>query len=68
MLSGQNGCYFSKIPASEGLLLLKKASEVKNNLRTKGTKIHLTIFKDFSEDGVQDFKSQFKSFSDSQPT
>jgi hypothetical protein len=65
MLSGQNGCYFSsKLPASEGLLLLKKASEeLKNNLRTKGTKIHLTIFKDFSEDGVQDFNNpEFKSF------
>jgi hypothetical protein len=49
MLSGQNGCYFSsKLPASEGLLLLA-SEELKNNLRTKGTKIHLTIFKDFSE-------------------
>ena len=65
MLSGQNGCYFSsKLPASEGLLLLKKATEeLKNNLRRKGTKIHLTIFKDFSEDGVQDFNNpEFKSF------
>jgi hypothetical protein len=32
-------------------------------MRTKGTKIHLTIFKDFSEDGVQDFNNpEFKSF------
>jgi hypothetical protein len=44
MLSGQNGCYFSsKLPASEGLLLLKKASEELKNNCTKGTKIHLYL-------------------------
>jgi predicted N-acyltransferase len=65
MLSGQNGCCFSsKLPASEGLILLKKATEeLKSDLRKKGTKIHLTIFKDFSEDGVQHFNNpEFKSF------
>jgi predicted N-acyltransferase len=65
MLSGQNGCCFSsKLPASEGLILLKKATEeLKSDLRKKGTKIHLTIFKDFSEDGVQYFNNpEFKSF------
>jgi predicted N-acyltransferase len=65
MLSGQNGCCFSsKLPASEGLTLLKKATEeLKSDLRKKGTKIHLTIFKDFSEDGVQHFNNpEFKSF------
>jgi predicted N-acyltransferase len=65
MLSGQNGCYFSsKLPAAEGLTLLKKATEeLKSNLLRKGTKIHLTIFKDFSEDGVQYFNNpEFKSF------
>jgi predicted N-acyltransferase len=65
MLSGQNGCCFSsKLPASEGLTLLKKATEeLKSDLRKKGTKIHVTIFKDFSEDGVQHFNNpEFKSF------
>lgn len=65
MLSGQNGCCFSsKLPASEGLILLKKATEeLKSDLGKKGTKIHLTIFKDFSEDGVQHFNNpEFKSF------
>jgi predicted N-acyltransferase len=65
MLTGQNGCCFSiKLPASDGLILLKEATnELKNNLRAKGTKIHLTIFKDFSEEGVQYFNiPEFKSF------
>jgi predicted N-acyltransferase len=65
MLTGQNGCCFSaKLPASEGLILLKKATdELKTNFRAKGTKIHLTIFKDFSEEGVQHFNiPEFKSF------
>lgn len=65
MLTGQNGCCFStKLPASEGLALLKKATdELKKNFRRNGTKIHLTIFKDFSEEGVQHFQiPEFKSF------
>jgi predicted N-acyltransferase len=65
MLTGQNGCCFgSKLPASEGLALLKKATEeLKNNFRANGTKIHLTIFKDFAEERVPFFKiSEFKSF------
>lgn len=65
MLTGQNGCYFgSKLPASEGLALLKKVTEqLKNNFRANGTKIHLTIFKDFAEERVPFFKiSEFKSF------
>lgn len=65
MLTGQNGCCFSaKLPTSEGFALLKKATdELKKNFRTNGTKIHLTIFKDFSEEGVQHFQiPEFKSF------
>ncbi|MEZ7504747.1 GNAT family N-acetyltransferase [Flavobacterium sp. Arc2] len=65
MLTGQNGCYFSqKLPASEGLALLKKATdELKKIFRANGTKIHLTIFKDFAEERVQYFKiPEFNSF------
>lgn len=65
MLTGQNGwCFGSKLPASTGLALLKKATdELKNNFRANGTKIHLTIFKDFVEERVPFFKiPEFKSF------
>ncbi|SDZ95763.1 Predicted N-acyltransferase [Flavobacterium gillisiae] len=65
MLTGQNGwCFGSKLPASEGLALLKKATdELKKNFRTNGTKIHLTIFKDFAEERIPFFKiPEFKSF------
>jgi predicted N-acyltransferase len=65
MLTGQNGwCFNSKLPASEGLALLKKATdELKKKLRENGIKIHLTIFKDFSEEGIKYFNiPEFKSF------
>lgn len=65
MLTGQNGCSFSKkLPTYEGMILLEKASEeLKANFRKKGTNIHLTIFKDFSESDVKTFDlPEFKSF------
>lgn len=65
MLTGQNGCVFSsKIPTNEGMVLLEKASEeLKVNFRKKGIKIHLTIFKDFSESGIEPFElPEFKSY------
>jgi hypothetical protein len=65
MLTGQNGsCFSTKLPTSEGLALLKKATdELKTNLHAEGKKIHLTIFKDFSQEGIQNFKiPEFKSF------
>lgn len=65
MLTGQNGCYFSKkLAVSEGLILLKKATdELKANFSAEGTKIHLTIFKDFPEATISSFKiPEFDSF------
>lgn len=65
MLTGQNGwCFGSKLPASEGLALLKKATEeLKINFHANGIKIHLTIFKDFAEERVPFFKiPEFKLF------
>lgn len=65
MLTGQNGCCFSeKLPASEGMILLKTvAEELKLNFNKKRIKIHLTIFKDFSELGIEHFNiPEFDSF------
>lgn len=65
MLTGQNGwCFNSKLPTTEGLALLKKATdELKKKFRENGTKIHLTIFKDFPEEGIKYFNiPEFKSF------
>ncbi|NGY36118.1 GNAT family N-acetyltransferase [Flavobacterium sp. XN-5] len=65
MLTGQNGFSFcSKLPSSKGLLLLKNATqELKNIFEAKKIKIHLTIFKDFSEKDAQYFKiPEFNSF------
>jgi predicted N-acyltransferase len=65
MLTGQNGCCFSeKLPRAEGFVLLKAVGEeLKKNLRTKGIKIDLTIFKDFYKPEVELFDvTEFKSF------
>lgn len=65
MLTGQNGHLFSpKLPTTEGLLLLKKASDaLQHKFDKKGIKTHLTIFKDFSSSEIQNFKlPEFKSY------
>lgn len=65
MLTGQNGHLFSpKLPTTEGLLLLKKASDaLQQKFNKKGIKTHLTIFKDFSTSEIQNFKlPEFKSY------
>ncbi len=65
MLTGQNGsCFSDKLPATEGMDLLRKvAEELKQDFRAKNIKIHLTIFKDFSESEVKPFKiPEFKSY------
>lgn len=65
MLTGQNGHLFSaKLPATEGLLLLKKATDaLQQKFNKKGIKTHLTIFKDFSSSEIQNFKlPEFKSY------
>lgn len=65
MLTGQNGhCFSAELPTNEGLLLLENAAnELHKILIKKNIKTHLTIFKDFSESEIQNFKlSQFKSY------
>ncbi|MGK0236134.1 MAG: putative N-acyltransferase [Psychroserpens sp.] len=65
MLTGQNGCCFSKrLSRSEGMILLKTvAEELKKIFNSDGKKIHLTIFKDFSKSEVEPFEvPEFNSF------
>lgn len=57
MLTGQHAFYFSAtIPLSEGLYWLRQASEmlIKNYLK-KGVAIHLTSFKDFDKETIEQF-------------
>lgn len=65
MLTGQNGhCFSIELPTKEGLLLLENAAkELDKKLSEKNLKTHLTIFKDFSESEIQNFKlPEFKSY------
>lgn len=65
MLTGQNGCCFRKtLPKSEGMVLLEKAAEeLKLIFNKKKIKIHLTIFKDFSETEIENFNTpEFDSY------
>ncbi len=65
MLTGQNAYSFSdKIPTESGIQLLKQATEeLKSIFKKKGTKVHITTFKDFDEDEVKEYKTEdFKTF------
>lgn len=65
MLTGQNAYLFSeKITPSEGLTVLKKAIiQLKKELKSKGCKIHITSFKDFTLAESENFKiSEFKNY------
>jgi predicted N-acyltransferase len=65
MLTGQNAFAFSdKIKAIEGLRALKNAcEELKTIFKKQRKNIHLTIFKDFSENEIVDFtKGEFNDF------
>lgn len=65
MFTGQNCYSFTEaLPINEGLHLLKKAAdELEQNFLKKGTKIHLTIFKDYSESDIENFKiAQYNPF------
>lgn len=65
MLTGQNAyCFNEKLPPSEGLLLLNKATkELQKQFLEKGLKTHLTIFKDFSAADAQHFNiPEFQTF------
>ncbi|MGQ7946546.1 8-amino-7-oxononanoate synthase [Flavobacterium sp. WC2509] len=59
MLTGQNAFVFSdKIDTIQALKTLKKASEkLKVIFKKKGTKIHITTFKDFSIEEITNFES-----------
>lgn len=58
MLSGQNGHVFStKLPTATGLLLLHDAATaLKALFKSKGTKIQLLIFKDFTASAISFFE------------
>lgn len=58
MLSGQNAFVFSKeTDKVQVLKTLKKASkELKNLFKKKGKKVHITIFKDFPNEEIIEFK------------
>ncbi|MES2544891.1 MAG: GNAT family N-acetyltransferase [Bacteroidota bacterium] len=65
MLTGQNAYNFNEnLPISQGLLLLNKVNtELKNKLEKKGTRVHLTVFKDFSASQIVHFRiPEFNSF------
>lgn len=54
MLTGQNAFYFSdKIDKKKAFKLLKESSEeLKVLFKNKGTKVHITTFKDFEENDI----------------
>lgn len=65
MLTGQNAFAFSdKIEMSEAVSCLKKAViQLKKDLKNKGTRIHITSFKDFTIEGSKDFETEsFKEY------
>ena len=64
MLTGQNAFVLSeKIDLVSALQTLKHAAaELKSIFKTKGTKVHITTFKDFNESDAQSFAiSEFQS-------
>ncbi|MES2747309.1 MAG: 8-amino-7-oxononanoate synthase [Bacteroidota bacterium] len=65
MLTGQNAYFFSdKIPTEIAIQLLKNAvEELKVQFKKKGTKVHLTTFKDFEATEISHYNSaEFRSF------
>ncbi|RTY90952.1 GNAT family N-acetyltransferase [Flavobacterium sp. GT3R68] len=65
MLTGQNAyCFSEKLPVSNGLVLLDKAvTELTHQLHRKGSKIHITVFKDFSSEQTKHYKvPEFDSY------
>ena len=58
MLTGQNAFVFSDLVSiRDGLeTLLQAVEKIKRNLRDQGLRIHLTVWKDFSESLIPEFK------------
>ncbi|WP_310556813.1 8-amino-7-oxononanoate synthase [Flavobacterium sp.] len=66
MLTGQNAFIFSdKISVTDGLSILKKAvTHLKMEFKSRGKKIHITSFKDFTIEESKNFKLEgFKKYS-----
>lgn len=59
MLTGQNAFVFSDLVSiRDGLeTLLQAVEKIKKNLRDQGLRIHLTVWKDFSESLIPEFKT-----------
>lgn len=57
MLTGQNSFVFSEsISKAEGIKVLKKASnDLKHKFKSIGKKIHITTFKDYTEQDIEKF-------------
>jgi hypothetical protein len=65
MLTGQNAFVFSdKVKPSEILPVLKKAViQLKKGLKNKGTRVHITSFKDFTIENSKEFEiDSFKKY------
>lgn len=59
MLTGQNSYFFSdSISAVEGVKALKKATDdLKSKFKSMGKKVHITTFKDYTRNDVENFTS-----------
>lgn len=65
MLTGQNAyCFSDKIPIDQAITLLKKATgELQSIFKKKGTKVHITTFKDFDATEIAYYQLEgFQSF------
>ena len=65
MLTGQNSFVFSDdISKSDGIKILKKATdELKLKFKAIGKKVHITTFKDYSQEDIREFTTASDSFS-----
>jgi hypothetical protein len=64
MLTGQNSFIFSDdISKAEGIKALKKASiDLKHKFKSIGKKVHITTFKDYTEEDIQKFSMESNLF------
>lgn len=63
MLTGQNAFAFDKnAKQSKAIKTLHKAiNQLKNDLKAKGTKVHITSVKDFTATDIEPFQAEFKN-------
>lgn len=64
MLTGQNSFVFSEsISKSDGIKVLKKATdELKLKFKSIGKKVHITTFKDYTQEDILEFTTNSDSF------